>query len=397
MKNPCQTTLLLTILSLAAYDTLGQGTLTPAGAPAPTMKTLDQIESRTPVDAAHTPGDSGSLFVISQPGSYYLMGNITGVINKTGIRIAADNVTLDLAGYGVNGNSSGTFGIAAPGRLSVAVHNGSVYGWTFDGVYLSGCKNAVVEDLRVSSNTKNGIQAGENSLVKKCVVFGNTAGSTAASPSFGILCGAGATIIDCSVQANNGTNSFGIAPGSASTIINCTANQNDGNNGGGISASTGSSVINCTASLNVGAGSIGINISSDSVARNCNASYNQGTGGMGIVAGSRCTVSDCRTSSNGGDGLKAADACVISSNASSGNTGAGIHTTGINNRIESNHATSNQGGGIKVDSTGSLIVRNSVRFNNGGHFVIAAGNSDAQILGGGTAFSSTNAWANFSY
>ncbi len=50
----------------------------PAGPVAPTMKTLTDIEPRTLVSAASTPGDSAnppSVYTISQPGSYYLAAN----------------------------------------------------------------------------------------------------------------------------------------------------------------------------------------------------------------------------------------------------------------------------------------------------------------------------------
>ena len=50
--------------------------LTPPGAPAPTMKSLAQIEPRTAVNAANTPGDAGNLFIISNSGSYYLAANV---------------------------------------------------------------------------------------------------------------------------------------------------------------------------------------------------------------------------------------------------------------------------------------------------------------------------------
>jgi len=54
----------LAILVIAALATLfAQGPLTPPGAPAPTMKTLAQIETRTPISSAP--------FTISQSGSYY--------------------------------------------------------------------------------------------------------------------------------------------------------------------------------------------------------------------------------------------------------------------------------------------------------------------------------------
>lgn len=49
--------------------TFAQGSLTPPGAPEPTMKTLDQIEARTPISSAP--------FTIIRPGSYYLTTNLT--------------------------------------------------------------------------------------------------------------------------------------------------------------------------------------------------------------------------------------------------------------------------------------------------------------------------------
>src|SRR4030095_6606576 len=70
---------------------LAQGPLTPPGAAAPTMKTLDQLEPRTPI--------STLPFTISSPGSYYVTSNLTGVAGQHGITINADNVTLDLGGF----------------------------------------------------------------------------------------------------------------------------------------------------------------------------------------------------------------------------------------------------------------------------------------------------------
>jgi hypothetical protein len=62
------------------------------------MKTLDQIEARTPINATATPGDASNQFIISAGGSYYLTANITGVSGKNGMSINASNVTLDLNG-----------------------------------------------------------------------------------------------------------------------------------------------------------------------------------------------------------------------------------------------------------------------------------------------------------
>src|SRR3954447_23488208 len=88
-----------------------QGSLTPPGGPSPTMKTLDQVEARTPIDAAHTPGDATNEFNIGQAGSYYLTGNVT--VSKTnGIHITAAGVTVDLNGFQIARNAGAGSGIA---------------------------------------------------------------------------------------------------------------------------------------------------------------------------------------------------------------------------------------------------------------------------------------------
>ena len=49
----------------------------PAGPVTSTMKTLDQVEARIPVQSLS--GNLGFQHIISQPGSYYLTGNVTTV------------------------------------------------------------------------------------------------------------------------------------------------------------------------------------------------------------------------------------------------------------------------------------------------------------------------------
>ncbi len=148
-----------TILSLAlAPAAFAQGPLAPPGAPAPSMKSLDQIDARVatageriPVNATTCPGNANSLFVIAQSGSYFLTGDVAGVSGKDGIHIAAAGVTLDLNGYQVDG-------IAAPGRMgilidqdNVTVRNGRVQNWSNHGIDVEGSGATAFERVVVAN------------------------------------------------------------------------------------------------------------------------------------------------------------------------------------------------------------------------------------------------------
>src|SRR5262245_36667404 len=114
------------LLGLTA-GTAGAGDLNPPpGSVAPTMKPLSQVEPRRPINATNAPGDGEALFSINGPGSYYLSGDLVGTAGKTGIRIAADGVTLDLMGFTVFGPPGALNGIASDESFSnVEIANGS--------------------------------------------------------------------------------------------------------------------------------------------------------------------------------------------------------------------------------------------------------------------------------
>ena len=73
------------------------GDLEPQNSPDSTMKTLDQVQPCIPIQSLS--GDSASMYIINESGSYYLAGNITGGEGKRGITVQADNVTIDLKGF----------------------------------------------------------------------------------------------------------------------------------------------------------------------------------------------------------------------------------------------------------------------------------------------------------
>src|ERR1700733_12219713 len=97
---------LLSTLNPQLSTVFAQGSLTPPGAPAPTMRSLAQIEPRTPI--------SSLPYTITEPGSYYVTTNLTGVSGSDGITIiflpVIENVTVDLNGFtltGVPGSHNG--------------------------------------------------------------------------------------------------------------------------------------------------------------------------------------------------------------------------------------------------------------------------------------------------
>src|SRR5664279_1504831 len=119
----CGATLLLSTLN-PQLSTFAQGSLTPPGAPAPTMKTLAQIEPRTPI--------SSVPFTISVPGSYYLTTNVTTTVSNA-IVITVNSVTLDLGGFTISSTvpsaANGGTAILLAGSLSdISILNGHIRG-----------------------------------------------------------------------------------------------------------------------------------------------------------------------------------------------------------------------------------------------------------------------------
>jgi hypothetical protein len=198
-------------------------------------------------------------------------------------------------------------------------------------------------------------------------------------------------------NGNNTANCTGISVGSGSTVSHCSANQNNGPSAVGIRTGAYCTVTECVTSFATGTNGAGISLGNGSSAVLCNASGNSGVGTTGILTGQHTSIENCVASFNGGDGVQASDNCSIISNKCDNNLNTGIHTTGQRNRIDSNAVVLNISGGIKVDSNLNLVVRNSATGSGGLNYVIAAGNNDAERIGGGSGFVGSDPWANFSF
>jgi hypothetical protein len=166
----------LTLLALAtgAISTASaQGSLTPpSGEPGPVMKSLSQIEPRTPIDTNSTPGDATATFVIRLPGSYYLTSSLDGNTGKAGIRIDAVNVTLDLNGFtldGVVGSKAGVQTVAAGGPIRI--RNGMLRFWE-NGLSILNNGDFLIENVQIVSSSAAAVRLDGNGIVENMLVRG---------------------------------------------------------------------------------------------------------------------------------------------------------------------------------------------------------------------------------
>jgi hypothetical protein len=149
------------------------GPLDPSGTPAPPMKTLQQVEPRTPID--HLP------FAITQTGSYYLTGNLTvAPLDTDGITVNANHVIIDLNGFQLLG-AGGTgcpqctgSGIIVPAGTfyGLTVKNGTLGNW-HQGIEASNARQGQFSDLVISGN-HFGLHMGESSDAQRINASYNT-------------------------------------------------------------------------------------------------------------------------------------------------------------------------------------------------------------------------------
>jgi len=328
-------TLAVALSAAAIFTAAPQGPLTPPGAPAPTMKTLDQVEPRTPI--------SSLPFTITAPGSYYLTANLTGVSGPSGITINASNVSIDLNGFTLQGVPGSSHGIdAQSGIANLSVRNGTVTGWGGTGINLF---------------IPGGIQ--------------RIADILAANNGGGGITGTNATITNCTARANGST---GIALYGAGVISNCLALSNTGT---GMVINEGGVIIASSSRSNAGTG---IQLfGGRCVVTDCAVVDN---GVNGINAGSNNLINKCSITLNTGNGVTGDFSNRIVDNLISRNTVAGVElsaTLGAGaNHIENNTILENATG-LRIGGVGNDVARNVVRRNTS-NYNFAAGNQLSLIL-----------------
>jgi hypothetical protein len=187
---------------------------------------------------------------ISRSGSFVLQRDLSHVSGGDCLVLDADFITIDLAGFGLIGQGTGTGIRTTRDLLGIAVRNGTIHGFE-RGISLSG-RDSIVEEMRVVNNSGGGISA--DGIVRNNTVQGNG----------GVAIQAGG-VVTGNIAIDNLTGIFAVGLVSGNYVANnvhvglvavgtVTGNNARGPGHNGIQVFAGSTVSNNTATDLAGAG-----------------------------------------------------------------------------------------------------------------------------------------------
>lgn len=274
-------------------------------------------------------------FEIKVPGNYCLVGDRH--CTADGIRINADDVTLDFSGFTLAGPDSGSsIGVLMNGRKNVEIRSGTVRDFGGRGIFdkdeAKVAQGKRIIGMRVVSNGACGIcLGGVGNLVRDCYVADNK----------GTGACVGQTTVEQSVFLNNTTG--GIACGNYSLILGNLVTKTDK---AGIFARNGCTIRNNTVSE---AGNTGI----------------YGEQGC-LIEGNTASENNLVNAQWAYAGIKAVGDCIIRNNVARGNLQNNIWVIRSGNVVEDNLATApvdTLGNGYAFGNKGNYFANNKASGN----------------------------------
>ncbi len=325
------------VLIAGASGASSAGDLAPPTGPVQaTMLRLDEIEARTPININTTPGDAAAVFVITEPGSYFLTSDVQGQVGKHGIEVRLsqntpnNRVNIDFNGFallGVPGSGDGIHLAANPGVLDFEFtvkpdrieFKGGIVNWGGNGVNIGGASRVELTHLEIGSSGLDGV----------CVV------------------GAREAVISSVSSSGNGGDGVNLQECSITKMLDtaCDANGGDGMNVG-VSCTNNSDVfVEFSSSVSSNNGGHGARVANlgDAFGLFCSAKFDcvgvttctNTLDGVHVEDISFTKYVDSVAMGNGGDGISARISCNDNSDSSfsiggsnsSGNGGNGVKVT----------------------------------------------------------------------
>lgn len=299
----------------AAAGRVSAGSLSPPGAPAPTMLSLNELNTSIAAEHADTRRQSGFNLLLISPGvnPRYTIGSGSSWCISDDIGLISDIVlirfgptsqntpsTMDFRGFGVwSSPTGGLLGtcVQVTGNVAVVIKNGNFTGLR-NGVIVAGAGRVVMDNINCTDlNPVDGTGAtlGNNAVIRNCTFdaagrIGATVGDNCIVENctfvghdlHGLVTGSNCIIRDC-VFANNPGN--GLTTGVNCRVSGCTFRAN-----GAYGVYTGEQCIveHCAANAN----KYGVRVGSTSICRKNLVDFHQSSGGRGIEAQANCIVED---------------------------------------------------------------------------------------------------------
>ncbi|MEZ5980344.1 MAG: hypothetical protein R3F34_19325 [Planctomycetota bacterium] len=322
----------------AALALLATSQFEPAGASPPAP-----LPSIGPVPISSLP------FSITEPGTYFVTGDLVAPDGEYGIVVAAAGVTIDLGGFTLRGGDDSQIGVLALSAENIVVRNGRLQSWEAAGILVGvngriehlsilacddaifGARSTTVEDVHVAFATGRCIELAYGSIVR-----------------------------DSTIQASSGAE-LGLSLDESCTAENVVV--------------SGSMIgISCGRACRVSSCSVS----------NCDD--------VGLVGESFAELLGVRALECG-RGLAVTDDCVVRDCMVTGALGHAVEVLGERNRVEGNSVTG-CAGGIRVAGKHNLVVRNMV-FDSGLDYAVAPLNPTGPVLRDFSTIQSQHPQANF--
>lgn len=363
------------LVVLAAVTSLGNAALAgpmtpPPGAPKATMKTLAEVEPRVAINATNTPGDADSVYRITQPGSYYLTGDLTGAPGKYTIQVEADGVTIDLNGYTMRASGSNTFAFGDHGSEelprvnALTITNGVIDGHRY-GVLAERISGLTVRDVKFM-NGYTGVSLAGSAIVEGCTFMSMTGTGVTLDGNAALVRDSIFTACDVGVFVSD------------AVVESCVVS------GGRIGLLlTRSTARDCHVH---DMSEAGIQLNTDSRALDCMVVSGQD----GIVTiGMRTEIRGCTVERASGDGIQVGGArtrVVDNTVRNAGGTGIRVLAGVTKGHIEGNDGMGNLNG-VSVLGSDFTVIRNTFGANSNAlnaTFYFAPGNRFGTIVKAGT-------------